>query len=401
MSDSRLPSAFVTFGWCRSAYTVCRALHARGVRVHVGDSSAFAMTRFSRYCSSYSRLPNFFLSSSDYMDALIVAMRRQGATVLLPCSEDVEVVLRYRDRLPQGVHVALPDLDEWYRAEDKYEYLDIVGKAGCPVPLTRTVNDFNDLGEVALEIGFPLVVKVRNGNGSRGVSIVRDTRQLDTVFRKFVEEYELPTSRWPVLQQRIAGKKFQMDGVFVNGLYARDGVYSILRAKGSDLFGTSTYRVTESRPDIQSAASRALSALHWHGIFNLDWLCDNRGTPYLIDINGRLGGAVSILYEAGLDLPWLWYQLALGQSDLEMAEATPGVATKWLLGDMLALVEHLASGDIREALTILRPSRPRPLAYDDFLWRDPAPFFFELLDYLWKFISSRGSLRPTVKGMVR
>jgi len=328
-------------------------------------------------------------------------MQATGARVLLPCSEDIEVVLRHQELLPDDILLAAPDIENWAVAEDKFEYLSRVKHNGVAVPEARTVERLEELEEAADELGFPLFIKVRNGNGSRGVVLIREQASLRPAFEQVVEEYQLPVLRWPILQERIAGTKYQMDGVFANGQTARDGVYEILRAKGSGLFGTSTYRVTVSRPDIQEAAHKAMSALSWHGIFNLDWLCDSDQTPYLIDINGRLGGAVSILYEAGLDLPWFWYQLAVGRSGFAEAAARPGVATKWLLGEILAVVEHCASGDFRGAMRVFARNGPKVQAFDDLIWRDPAPFLFEVMDYVAKFAGSRGSLRPTVKGMVR
>src|SRR6056297_628930 len=124
--DQTFPSAFVTFGWCRSAYTVCRALHARGVSVHVGDSSRLAMTRFSRWCESYTRLPEFFLSPTQYLEEVVRAMQAKGATVLLPCSEDIEIFLRHSDQLPNDIRIAAPTLDDWQVAEDKFRYLEPV-----------------------------------------------------------------------------------------------------------------------------------------------------------------------------------------------------------------------------------------------------------------------------------
>jgi len=297
--------------------------------------------------------------------------------------------------------LAAPNLHDWQIAEDKFRYLKPVKDSGCCVPHSLEVSSTDNLRAAAQDIGFPLVLKVRNGNGSRGVAIVKNEAELDRKFYRFVSEYDLAQARWPILQQQIIGPKYQMDGVFVNGKYSRDGVYQILRAKGTGHFGTSTYRVTVDRPDIQDAAEKALSALNWHGVFNLDFICDHSGTPYLIDINGRLGGAVSILYEAGLDLPWLWYQLAMNNQVLEKRSAEEGVATKWLLGELLAVLEHLGKADLRGAWRIFFGDGPSVKGYDDLNLSDPIPFVFELLDYAGKFLRSGGSIRPTVKGMVR
>lgn len=141
---SSRPPAFVTYGWCRSSYTVMCSLAQRGVDVHVGDSSRLAMSRFSRYCRSFTLLPEFFQEPVAYVDALAQAIDRTGAKVLLPCFEDVELVIRHKDRLPDGTMVALPALDDWAVAEDKLDYVERVSAAGCPVPETWRIQSRED-----------------------------------------------------------------------------------------------------------------------------------------------------------------------------------------------------------------------------------------------------------------
>src|SRR6056297_63857 len=177
-----LPSAFVTYGWCRSAYTVVRSLAQRGVEVHVGDSSALAMARFSRYSRTFSRLPDFFSEPDAYVSAVSDAMQRAGARVLLPCFEDVELFIRHRHRLSADTLMALPALPEWTVAEDKLDYVERVGAAGCPVPETWRIESHDHLRKLAAEIDYPAVVKVRMGNGARGVAIVEHARELESAF---------------------------------------------------------------------------------------------------------------------------------------------------------------------------------------------------------------------------
>ena len=393
------PPAFVTYAWCRSAYTVIRSLAARGVEVHAGDSSALAMSRFSRHCRSFTRLPDFFQEPDAYVDALCEAMRASEARVLLPCFEDVELVIRHRDRLPEGTLVALPGLEDWAVAEDKFDYLERVAAAGCPVPETWRVESREQLGELASELEFPVVVKVRMGNGARGVEIVERAEDLERAFFGIVDTYKLPDHRWPIVQQGLRGKKYKLDGVFDQGRCVGTGTYRILRCKGAGRFGTSTFRVTDEFAELTEYCIRAFEALNWHGMFNTDWICDDEGVPRLIDINGRLSGGVAVPTLAGMDLPWLWYQVAIGAEDIEPLSQETGVRVRWLLGDAIALVEHVLTGKAREALGILQPVPG--CRHDDFSWSDPLPLFGEAADYFEKFIRSRGSVRPDNAGMIR
>ena len=99
-------------------------------------------------------------------------------------------------------------------------------------------------------------------------------------------------------------------------------------------------------------ATTALKALNWHGMFNTDWICDDAGLPHLIDINGRLSGAIAVPYEAGIDLPWLWYQVSAGLTPDTGMQEQSDVNVRWLLGDGIALVEHLLTGKFRQALGV-------------------------------------------------
>ncbi|MBB1472224.1 ATP-grasp domain-containing protein [Luteimonas sp. MC1782] len=392
-----LPAAFATYGWCRSTYTVVKSLALRGVAVHVGDSSPMAMSRYSRYCKSFTRLPDFYEKPEQYVDALALAMEKTGAKVLLPCFEDIEVVIRHRSRLPDHVLMALPGLADWERAEDKYDYVQALESTSCPTPRTRKIGSADELADIRKDFTFPVVVKIRTGNGSRGVEIVDRPDDLESTFFRIVDTFGLPPHRWPVIQERLTGRKFKQEGIFVGGHSVANVVYQILRCKEPDLFGTSTLRETLDHPELAGYAVDALSALNWNGVYNTDWICDEEGTPHLIDINGRLSGALAICYAAGVDIPWMWYQMAIGRvPDPQLAE--PGVRARWLLGDMIGVVQHLRAGAFRQMLQIFRPQRGY---IDDFSLADPVPLGAEAADYLYKFVSSGGSFTPTTKGMVR
>ena len=108
---------------------------------------------------------------------------------------------------------------------------------------------------------------------------------------------------------------------------------------------------------------------------------------------------MAVPLEAGMDLSGIRYQVSAGMEEIDAQEARPGVNVRWILGDAIALVEHLLAGEIRAGLRILLPIPG--CRHDDFVWHDPLPFFGQGLDYLAKFLRARGSVRPMTKGMVR
>ncbi|MGJ8652872.1 MAG: ATP-grasp domain-containing protein [Opitutaceae bacterium] len=398
-AKEQLPSAFVTYGWCRTAYTVVRSLGAHGVEVHVGDNSKLAMSRFSKYTKSYTHLPDFFAEPSAYMDALAAAMKQCGATVLFPCHEDVETVIRYRDRLPENIQVAVPEYEDWNTAEDKLDYVRHVAAAGCPVPDTYEVGSKEELLSLQKRLDFPVVVKTRIGNSAKGVAIVRHSEELESAFMKLVEEYKLPPERWPTIQAFVPGKKLGVLGVYNRGKHLSSIVFDIVRSKGADNFGTSTFRVTIDDPAIKGDAIKAMESLNWHGVVDMDWLRDEDGTARLIDINGRLGGATALTYISGMDMPWLWYQAAIGVESIDVPPPAINAKARWILGDMLGAADSLRKRRFKEFFEALTPQKG--CRHDDLVLSDPLPAVFQALDYLSKFVKAGGNTNPVSEGMIR
>ena len=157
--------------------------------------------------------------------------------------------------------------------------------------------------------------------------------------------------------------------------------------------------MTDDFPELTDYCIRALEALNWHGMFNTDWICDDDGVPRLIDINGRLSGGVAVPTLAGMDLPWLWYQVAIGAQEIKTMTQLKDLHVRWLLGDAIGLIEHVLDGEVRGALSILRPVSG--VSHDDFSVSDPLPLLGEAVDYLYKFVRSRGSRLPEMAGAIR
>ena len=376
-----------------------RSLGRRGIDVHVGDSSPLAMSRYSRYAKTFTRLPEFFKEPDAYFHALQKALERTRAKVLLPCHEDVELVIKKREKLPKGVKLALPAANMWSAAEDKLLYVDRVAKAGCPVPRTFHVQSEAELDSALSDLMPPFVIKTRIGNSAKGVRIVNTRKEARREFFALVEAFGLSAERWPTVQEFIQGDKIGFLGVFAGGKHVSSIVFEIKRSKGAENFGTSTYRVVIDDPVTKANAIRAMESLNWHGVVDMDWVRDGDGVARLIDINGRLGGATALTYISGMDLPYLWYRIALGETNISEHDIKIGAKARWILGDMLGMIDSVRKGKWGECIDVLTPVSG--CRHDDLDIRDPAPFFFQAADYLHKFVVAGGSLNPVRGDMVR
>lgn len=399
MKVKDFPPAFVTYGWCRSAYAVVWSLGQRGIDVHVGDASPLAMSRFSRYCKSFTKLPDFFVQPEEYFELTCEALKKTGAKVLLPCHEDIGIFSKWRDALPPDVSMALPDKETYDLAEDKFDCIELARKHGCAVPETSKISSFSDLDRFKQSCEWPVVIKTRTGNGAKGVRIAYHFDELQHKFRELIETYNLPPNRWPVVQEYLPGHIVGIGVVYYKGRCTGISLDRYVRFKDMTITGTATFRETLDNSELVSNGLSIMDTLKWHGIAQLEFIPDKQGLLRLNEINARPWGSMAMSAFAGVDFPYLWYLAAINNPVPDCVMPQRHVRCRWLLGECIAFIELLKEGKFKDAFKIFRPYRS--CYHDDFNIKDPFVLFFEAADYFVKLIKRGGSLNPVTEGMIR
>ena len=116
--------------------------------------------------------------------------------------------------------------------------------------------------------------------------------------------------------------------------------------------------------------------------------------PKLIEVNGRFWGSLNLAIKAGVDFPFLLYQLAIGEKVEGPTEYRIGLKSRWELGDLDHLLIRLKrdpnhpslSGTRvrkRDAVTVFLADFLRPsIGHEVFECGDPGPFLFEAKEYI-------------------
>ncbi len=392
------PPAFVTYGWCRSSYTVLWSLGQKGIPVHVGDASSLAMSRFSRYARSFTCLPDFFAEPQAYIEALLDALKKTGASVLLPCHEDTGLVSRYRDRFPEHIRTAIPTWETYQLMEDKLKSVDYIRRFNGMAPQSYPIHSREQLEELSRTLSFPLVLKARSGNSAKGVTIVRNPQELHNKFEEFIRLFHLPQERWPFLQEFLPGRAVGICALYNQGQCLAWFGEEYLRCKEPGRFGTSTLRRTWEDETVIQKALTVLDSLRWHGLVHMDLIEDSEGNFKIIEINPRPWGAIALSIFAGVDFPWMWYRLAVGHPVCFDSFVRRQIYCRWILGDCLALLNRLRQKRWRETKEIFQ--RQPDCYHDSWLPGDHLPFFAQYLDYAKKFVASGFQVNPTGRQMV-
>lgn len=402
-SGERAP-VLVTNGWVRTAYNVVESLGRRGIPVHVVDRSPRAMCRYSRWTRSFHRVPNFFEEPEAYARAVGAVAREVGARVLIPVLEDGIALAAHESALPRELAFVHADVNAMRLANDKWEVTRLCERVGAPFAASFVPESMDELRERARGLDYPAVVKTRLGNAGKGVVFAAGPDDLAAKFRDTVDRFAIPREKWPMVQEFLGSDVSGVCMIYDRGRLVAASAESYLRCKEGNRFSTSVYRRSVVDPEAVASCKKVADALGWHGVLHFDLIRDPKtGVGKITEINPRFWGGLSVAVAAGMDFPYMLYELALtGQIAHPPKAYREDVYARWVLGELIGLL-NLAKrkAPIGEKLRELREIVRYPFrgTTDDLRLSDPLPFLMEMYDYYRRYRLTRSS-NPAEEGMV-
>ena len=365
----------VTDGNERSALAVTRSLGRRGVPVYVGAEGASSLAGASRHCRVAFNYPSPWTHPDEFGACLLEHARRWGARVVFPMTDlAVEILGEAVPQAETPLVLPIPSLEQYRALSNKYQLMGSAQRLGVPIPDTVFVPD-GDVEKALPQVRqWPVVVKpgrslVKSQGGWQKTSVLyaRDADQLRTIYRE-VNYLREPS----LLQSRIVGEGQGVFGLFDCGRPVAWFAHRRLRERPPS-GGVSVLRESMPlRPPLTDYALRILQSAEWHGVAMVEFKVDAAsGVPYLMEVNGRFWGSLQLAIDAGVDFPWMLYQLATtGSAQPPAALYEPGVRSRWWLGDLDHLLLRLRKPDSELNLPPGSPSRGATLLSFFRLW-DP------------------------------
>ena len=389
-------SAFVTDGQQRATLALVRALGREGIPVTVGSSSTDSLAGFSRFCARRVRYPSPTEQGEAFQASLLKEIQSGQYRVLVPMTDITTIlVAQMRDSLDPFVHVPISTAEQINQVQDKRQVLVAAQKIGIACPATFMLHDNENLGAVAEKLQYPVVVKPRlSWLWRRGEWVsggVQYAHSADDLRRKYTQAHSVIPN--PLVQERIEGEG---RGVFLliwKGELKAAFCHRRLREK-PPWGGVSVYR--ESVPfdrEIVDKSYKLLQAFGWQGPAMVEFKVDNRdGQLKLMEVNGRFWGSLQLVLDAGLNLPLLYYRLAIGEDVPSEFDYKVGVRSRWLLGDLDQLLIRWThrrgngfspdkTSKLRASLDFMKFYEPN-LHYEILRLEDPAPGWYECRAYI-------------------
>ncbi len=247
-----------------------------------------------------------------YLPAIRELVAEHDVDLVLPLT-DLDIELLGRAHEEDGLPALVAPHEVARRTFDKLECARLLAQHGLPTPLTVTPDRLDELG------GFPVVVKPRQGSGSRGIFFADDAEQVE-----FLERY---AGEPVVVQRRYGGEHVSLDC-----LGDRDGrclnviPRAMLESRGGELVKGTIL----GDPELIEIGRALMEALGVRGPGMVQLFRDPELGIGIHDVNLRFGGGFpGLMFGAlpGQTYPELIVRMAAGERvEPHVGEVRAGVS---------------------------------------------------------------------------
>jgi hypothetical protein len=199
------------------------------------------------------------------------------------------------------VPVIGPTGDAARLALDKSLQISAAKHAGLAVPPTQHIHaleDLRTLDEFPLVLKPALAMRERDGRLARGSACVCAN----------ADELAAAADAWDASEPMLAQPFLAGVGEGLFGLAGSGGLTALsahrrVRMANPQGSGSSACVSIEVEPELAEAAERMLAEIGWDGMFMLEFLRDDDGTPWFMELNGRPWGSMALARRVGLEYP--------------------------------------------------------------------------------------------------
>jgi D-aspartate ligase len=360
------------------ALGVARSLGRRQIPVYVLWEGEERIAIHSRYVQRNVEIE----ADREPLDEQLLRLAREEKLerwTLVPTGDRaVAAVARAHESLASVFRMTTPSWEQLRWAHDKRLLHQLAERLGMDSPWTVFPTSRADLA--TLDCDFPVILKPAFREEFNRFTAAKAWRadDMETLLARYDEAAALVPPELIMVQELIPGdghSQLSFAALCREGEPLASVAARRLRQFPSDFGRASTYIETVDEPDVTAEGMRILAALGATGLFEVEFKRDTRnGTLKLLDVNPRAWGWHSVGARAGVDFPYLQWQLAHGR-EVSGIRGAPGVGWKRLSWDLMAVVSDARRGrfELRKYLRSFR----RPQVSAIFAADDPLPAVLE------------------------
>ncbi|TCT14034.1 carbamoyl-phosphate synthase large subunit [Natranaerovirga pectinivora] len=230
----------------------------------------------------------------QYINVLLEICLKEKINILIPLLESEFFLLDMnREKFQEiGTFIMLSDIDVLTICNDKWATYKFFKENSINTPISH-------IKIIDEKLEFPLIIKPRQGMGSKQVFKVKDKEELEFYIKRIEK---------PLIQEFVQGVEYTID-CFCD----EEGcpIAIIPRERIEIRAGEVSKSKTIKSWDIIDAAVNVCRKLKAIGPITIQCIKMHTGEIKFIEINSRLGGGVPLAFQAGVNYGELMMQLAM------------------------------------------------------------------------------------------
>ncbi len=331
-----MASVMILNGENRGVLGMTRSFGKRGFTVYIGSNRGLARTAYSKYCCKSFQYSPIHADENRMHRAILEHVRRFRPDVLFPFLSDTGyVVLKHLDEYMKHTRVIpMPGFDRFVQFNDKERQIKELEGIGCSIPETYFPKDRRQVKKISKELVYPVLIKPRISSGARGIIMAGSPEELLEKYKESEPGSDLSPvfdTAMPFIQEFVEGDLFNCYVLFREGKHVASMVNNYVRMYPPTV-GGQTANVTLEDERVRSAALGMFEKLGWHGPANALFIVDKKDRlPKIIEINPRCWATMESSIAAGIDFPFMMYQMAMGKKITPVESYRLNQEFRWLL----------------------------------------------------------------------
>ena len=359
-----------------------RCLGRKGVHtVAVDYSDQHAYGAHSKYTSERLIVPHYSKDTARFIQYLLDYGRRQKVSpVLFPCHDSyLEVIDQHLTELRQVYLIAQDVPGVYTNLMNKKVLHELAQQHDVRVPETVSVHHPRFLQQINEVIGFPCLVKPTDSPSF----VARFRKKLFKVHTMEELEASLALAKEAglevIVQRLIPGfddHMYTFDAYLNQHCQVTHWVTCQKLRQYPIHFGASVYTRQQYVPQLFDIGAPFLEAVKWKGFAEIEFKKDaHSGNFYLIEVNCRITNLNELLYNVGMNIPWITYQELTGATPVPQKCITQNTNQIFWYAyeDLFAVRDYVKTGQL-SVWQVFRSLFARKV-YAIWDWTDPKPAF--------------------------
>lgn len=264
-------------------------------------------------------------ASPSFLEKLMKILREEKCPIIYPLSTFDQEYFAARRRFFEGngVRVVVSDLRSVSTANDKLKLYNLCRDVGIRVAAYVPLHEPSSLNIALQELGYPelpVVFKLSRSTAARGLAVIRKEGSIfESIHRSngpphmSAEElsHTLTHMGWSsgILCEYLPGDEYSVDVLSWKG----ETLVSVVRKRYATTGGLALHAEVVDDPDVRRLAEAVVRELNLSYTSNVQVRRNRQDVPCLMEVNPRIPGTIGLTVEAGVNMPAVALELALGR----------------------------------------------------------------------------------------